>query len=73
VIRHVVVALLSAVFGIFSGWFLGEAVGERLHADCIEMDCLAINLYALGGAVLFSIALSVVGVVLSWKASRSRT
>jgi hypothetical protein len=28
--------------------------------------------FALGGAALFSIAFAVVGVVLSWKAARSR-
>lgn len=73
VFRHVIAGLLGAAIGIVLGWFAGEAVGERLYSDCIELDCLAINLWALAGSVVVGIALAVLGVVLSVRIFRSRT
>lgn len=74
VFRHVIAGLLGAAIGIVLGWLAGEAIGERLYADCIELDCLAINLWALAGSVVVSIALAVLAAVLSLRAaSRSRS
>jgi membrane protein YqaA with SNARE-associated domain len=64
-IRHVVAGVVGGVLGATVGWVVGYWVGRIVYRDCVEMDCLMVGFYGLGGALLIGVAAAVVSVVLS--------